>query len=165
MSERRGIAWQDTAVGLGVVALAAVVAWQTTLIPENAIYAKVGPKVFPWISAALLLVMGLLLTLTGLRGGWEHEEAGETDWPSLLWLLGGLLLNVVLISHAGFIIAGTLLFICTARAFGSTAPLRDGAIGFLLAVVTYTGFDRILGYKIGSGFVETLITRLFERLG
>ena len=44
--------------GVGVLALAALVAWQTTIIPENAIYAKVGPKFFPWISAGLLAAMG-----------------------------------------------------------------------------------------------------------
>lgn len=155
--ERSGIAWQDTAVGLGVLALAGVVAWQTSVIPENAIYAKVGPKVFPWISALLLAVMGATLTLEGLRGGWEHEHAAETDWRSLGWLGLGLFLNVVLISNIGFIIAGTILFVCTARAFGSEKPLRDAAIGLVLGVVAYVGFDRVLGYKIGSGLIEGLL--------
>lgn len=155
--EKAGIAWQDTAVGLGVLALAALVAWQTTIIPENAIYAKVGPKVFPWLSAGMLAAMGALLTLEGLRGGWEHEDAGDTDWRSLGWLGGGLLLNVLLISHAGFIIAAVLLFVSTARAFGSDKPLRDALIGLTLAVVAYVGFDRVLGYKIGSGLIEGLL--------
>ena len=161
-------AWQDTCVGLAVLALAAIVAWQTSIIPENAIYARVGPKVFPWISTALLAVMGAILTVEGLRGGWEHEDAGEVDTVSLAWLLLGLLLNLVLIDgmsfggvtiapKAGFIVAGTLLFICTARAFGSDQPLRDAAIGFVLALVAYVGFDRVLGYKIGSGWIEALL--------
>lgn len=151
------VVWQDTAVGLGVLALAAMVAWQTTVIPENAIYAKVGPKVFPWISAIMLAAMGSLLTITGLLGGWEHEHPGETDWRSLSWLGAGLLLNVSLITHAGFIIAGTLLFICTARAFGSLTPLRDALIGLALGIFAYVGFDRVLGYKIGSGLIERLL--------
>lgn len=155
--KRGGIAWQDTAVGLGVLALAAMVAWQTTVIPENAIYAKVGPKVFPWLSAVMLAVMGAALTVEGLRGGWEHEEAGETDWRSLGWLALGLFINVVLISNVGFIIAGTVLFVCTARAFGSERPVRDAIIGFLLGLVAYVGFDRVLGYKIGSGLIEGLL--------
>ena len=152
-----GIAWQDTAVGLGVIALAGIVAWQTAIIPENAIYAKVGPKVFPWISALMLAVMGAALTFEGLRGGWEHEHAAETDWRSLGWLGLGLLLNVVLISNVGFIIAGTILFVCTARAFGSDKPVRDALIGFVLGVVAFVGFDRVLGYKIGTGLIEGLL--------
>lgn len=152
-----GIAWQDTAVGLGVIALAGIVAWQTAIIPENAIYAKVGPKVFPWISALMLAVMGAALTFEGLRGGWEHEHAAETDWRSLGWLGLGLLLNVVLISNVGFIIAGTILFVCTARAFGSDKLVRDAIIGFVLGVVAFVGFDRVLGYKIGTGLIEGLL--------
>ena len=155
--EKASIAWQDTAVGLGVLCLAAIVAWQTTVIPENALYAKVGPKVFPWLSAGLLGAMGALLTLEGLRGGWEHEDPGDTDWRSLGWLGSGLLLNVLLISQLGFIIAGTILFVCTARAFASEKPLRDALIGLTLAIVAYVAFDRVLGYKIGSGLIEGLL--------
>jgi len=151
-------AWDDVTVGLVVLAFAAVVAWQTTLIPAAAVYARVGPKVIPWIAAGMLAVMGTLLTVHGLRGGWEHEqEHGVFDWPSLGWLLLGLILNVALIDVAGFIIASTLLFVCTARAFRSTAPVRDAAIGFALALVSYIGFDRVLGYKIGSGLIERLL--------
>ena len=50
-----------------------------------------------------------------------------------------------------------MLFVCTARAFKSTQLLRDAAIGFALALVAYVGFDRVLGYKIGSGLIERLI--------
>jgi putative tricarboxylic transport membrane protein len=156
-TQRSGIAWQDTAVGLGILALAALVAWQTTVIPDNAIYAKVGPKVFPWISALLLALMGTLLTLAGCRGGWEHDVSEGTDWRSLGWLLAGLFLNVALISNLGFIIAGTLLFVFTARAFNSTQPVRDAAIGFTLGLAAFVGFDRLLGYKIGTGLIERML--------
>ena len=153
-------AWQETALGLGVLALAAVVAWQTTVIPENAIYARVGPKAFPWLTVVLLVVMGALLTVQGLSGGWEHDDTGDTDWGSLGWLVAGLIVNVATIGTLGFVIASTILFTCTARAFGSTQPLRDALIGFLMAAIAYVGFDRVLGYKIGSGLVETLLGRL-----
>jgi putative tricarboxylic transport membrane protein len=153
---RQQPAWDDVAVGVGVLLLAAIVGWQTTVIPDNAIYAKVGPKVIPWLSTALLAAMGIALTVMGLRGGWEHEDAGETDYRSLGLLVLGLILNIVLIDRAGFIIASTVLFTLTARAFGSRQILRDASIGFVLAVVAYLGFDRGLGYKIGSGLIEGL---------
>ncbi len=66
-------------------------------------------------------------------------------------------LNVALIGVAGFIIASTILFACTALAFGSRNVLRDASIGFALALVSYVGFDRVLGYKIGSGLIEGLL--------
>ena len=152
-----GPAWGDTAVGVAVLVLAAVIAWQTTLIPTNAIYAKVGPKVIPWIATAMLVGLGALLTLQGLRGGWAQEEHGALNPPGLAWLLAGLGLNVALIGVAGFIIASTILFTCTALGFGSRNVLRDASIGFALALVSYVGFDRVLGYRIGSGLIERLM--------
>ena len=56
-------AWQDTALGFGVLLLAVLVGWQTYIIPENAIYARVGPRFFPWIATIMLAVMGVLLTV------------------------------------------------------------------------------------------------------
>jgi putative tricarboxylic transport membrane protein len=160
MDDRRigsGPAWGDTGVGVAALALAAIIGWQTTLIPTNAVYAQVGPKVIPWMATAMLAVLGALLTLQGLRGGWERDQPGEFNVWALAWLLLGLVLNVTLIGVAGFIVASMLLFVCTARAFGSRKILRDAAIGFALALVSYVGFDRVLGYKIGSGLIEGLL--------
>ncbi len=150
-------AWNDVTLGIAVMAIAAVIGWQTSLIPLNAIYAKVGPNVIPWIVTGMLALLGIALAVQGLRGGWAHEQEGTFDWPSLAWLLAGLIANVALIEHGGFILASTVMFVLTARAFGSSTWLRDAAIGFVLAVVAYVGFDRVLGYKIGEGLIERFI--------
>jgi putative tricarboxylic transport membrane protein len=152
-----GPAWGETGVGVAVLALAAVVGWQTTLIPHNAIYAQVGPTVIPWLATGLMALLGLVLAWRGVRGGWQHEEHGAFAPRGLGWLLAGLVLNVVLIGTAGFVIASTVLFVCTALAFGSRNPLRDAGIGFALALAAYAAFDRVLGYRIGSGLIEGLI--------
>lgn len=149
-------AWDDVAIGASIALLAIVLGYQTALIPSSS-YAKVGPAVFPWAATAMLALLGAALAVQGLLGGWPHEqEQGNFDWPSLAWLLLGLFLNVALIENLGFIIASTLLFACTARAFGSRKPLRDASIGFVIALVSYIGFDRVLGYQIGSGLIERL---------
>jgi putative tricarboxylic transport membrane protein len=156
--ETTGPVWGDVAVGLAVLALAAVVGWQTTLIPYNTVYAQVGPKAVPWLATAMLGALGALLTWRGLRGGWAHEPLhGSFDPRALGWLLVGLALNVALIGTAGFIIASTLLFLCTALAFGSRSILRDAGIGFALALAAYLSFDRMLGYRIGTGLIEGLL--------
>jgi len=160
-------AFPETMLGVFMIGFAVVVAYATAAIPQST-YAKIGPAVVPWAITAGLFVLGILLTLEGLRGGWWHDEATQLDWRGILWLGAGLLSNLVLIDGVefggkqlvpafGFILSSTLLFACTARAFGSPNFLRDGAIGFTLALVAYVGFDRVLGYQIGSGLVERFI--------
>ncbi len=151
-------AWDDVTLGLCIVAFAVIVGWQTSLIPLNAIYAKVGPTVIPWMVTGMLGVLGIALTVQGFRGGWAHEqEHGEFDWPSLAWLVAGLAANAALIDVVGFVLASTLLYTFTARSFGSHRPIRDAGIGFGLALIAYVGFDRVLGYKIGEGLIERFI--------
>jgi putative tricarboxylic transport membrane protein len=90
-------------------------------------------------------------------GGWAADQEGTlSEWGSLGWVALGLVLNAALIEWIGFILASTIMFALVARGFGSGKWLRDGAIGFALALISYVGFDRILGYKIGTGLIEKL---------
>ncbi len=157
----------ETCVGLFMVGFAAVVGAATAAIPDSA-YARVGPAVIPWAITAGLVFFGLLLAIQGLRGGWDHERDTQFDLRSLAWLGAGLILNLLLIDgvrfgettlvpRVGFILSSTVMFFCTARAFGSERPIRDGLIGFTLAIVAYVGFDRVLGYQIGSGLIERFL--------
>jgi putative tricarboxylic transport membrane protein len=157
--QSHGLARGDLGIAIGVVLLGLVAAWQTTLIPQSA-YAAVGPRVFPWVGAIMLIVMGLFLLVAALRGGWSHDnlaEYGEIDWRGGAFVVAGLIANLALIDVIGFILASTVVFTCVALGFGSRNVPRDAAIGFALALVAYIGFDRVLGYKIGSGLIERLI--------
>lgn len=153
------IDWGNLGVGLGTMLLAAVVGWQTAQIPGGAIYAQVGPNIIPWAVTALLGVLGAVLVVEAWFGRlpMPEEAHGEIDRAGLMWMLLGLALNLVLIDYAGFILASTAMFVCIARAFKSRSTLRDAGIGFTVALVAYVGFDRVLGYKIGSGLIEALI--------
>jgi len=152
----------ETIIAVGVLVLAAVVLWQTAIIPVSPIYAKVGPTVVPFITALGLAVLGVLLLYSALTGGWQaEEEKGITpDRPALLWVVAGLALNVLLITHAGFTIASIVLFVCVARGFGSKAILRDAAIGAAFALIAYFGFAQTLGINIGAGLVENALNSL-----
>jgi putative tricarboxylic transport membrane protein len=149
-------------IAAGVLVLAIVIFWQTMTIPVSPIYAKVGPTVMPMITAAGLVLLGVLLMVSALTGGWRTmEEKNVTpDRPALLWITAGLILNVLLIGNAGFTIASIILFTCVARGFGSKAIVRDAAIGAAFALVAYFGFAQTLGINIGSGIVETAIERV-----
>jgi putative tricarboxylic transport membrane protein len=143
-------------VALGVLVIAALSAWQTTEVPGSVVNA-VGPEVVPWFVTAFLFVVGLGLLVAALRGGWAQPEDGPiTEWGALALVSLGLVANAALIEWIGFILASTLMFPLVARGFGSRRPLTDAAIGFALAFVAYVGFDRVLGYRIGSGLIESL---------
>jgi putative tricarboxylic transport membrane protein len=148
------------AVACGIALLGAFVLWAAGEIPPGAAsHSKVGPRVVPYIAGAALLVVGLILLWNAWRGGWAVEDDGrridgaadEVDWRAMAWFAAGLIVNVLLIGHLGFIIAATTLFFCVARAFGSRWPLRDLGIGLAIAVVAYLGFDRVLGISLGLG--------------
>lgn len=148
-------------VGAGVVFFGLVVLQQTTRIPVSPLYSKVGPTVFPYMVAAGLIALGLALVFQAWRGGWGETDADSdtepTDWRSLGWLGLGLVLNVALIDFLGFVLASTLLFVCTARAFGSTNWPRDLGIAVALALAAYLGFAKLLGISIGAGILEGIL--------
>jgi putative tricarboxylic transport membrane protein len=157
----------ETIIAVGVLALAAVILWQTLSIPVSPIYAKVGPTVFPMIAALGLALLGALLLFSALTGGWRTEEERNIvpDRPALLWIAAGLVLNVLLIVPAGFTIASVILFVCVARGFGSKAILRDAAIGAAFALIAYFGFAKTLGINIGAGLIENAIERVIGTEG
>lgn len=157
--QARSIRWGEAGVGLGTIALALVGAWAASSIPGEGVGSSVGPNVAPWFVVGMMALFGLALTVEAIIRPAAPSEGGDhsaIDPRGAFWMLLGLALNLSLIEFAGFIISSTLLFVCTARAFGSDRTLRDAAIGFALAFVAYVGFDRLLGYKIGSGLIERL---------
>lgn len=158
-----GFAAPEFLIGLAVLLCAAASFWQTLAIPVSPMYAKVGPRVFPYITSGGLAVLGLLLLIAATRGGWRPDEEKETiDWRSTGFVVAGLLANVLLIQSFGFTAASILMYVLVCYGFGSCRPLRDAAIGLLLALVAYFGFARLLGVNIGGGYVENAIGGLLS---
>jgi putative tricarboxylic transport membrane protein len=58
-----------------------------------------------------------------------------------------------LIVPAGFVIAGTLLFVLAARGFDSRAWVRNAIIGFVISSATYTFFNYGLGLGLPKGIL------------
>lgn len=165
-AEGKNLRYGELAVALGVLALALVVFWRTQAIPVSPIYAKVGPKVMPTITAAGLLLLALALLVSAFRGGWQSEEERETrpDHVALLWVGAGLLLNVLLIGPVGFTLASIVLFVCVTRGFGSRRILTNALIAGLFALVAYFGFAKTLGINIGGGLVESGVEAVAVKL-
>ncbi len=152
----------DLLVGLGVVVLALLAAWQVLVVPTGPAYAVVGPTFVPWLVAALLLALGVGLCASALRGGWSHgleevRDAPPTNWRALALLGAGLVVQVALIGWLGFIVASTVLYVLVCAAFGSRRPALDLAIGVAVTLAAYLAFDRLLGVNIGAGVLEGIL--------
>lgn len=152
-------AWPETAIGLGLLAVAGLVYWQTATMAVSPMYAKVGPRVFPYLTAAALAVLALAMMVQGWRGGWQPDEEREvaTDFRALGFVAAGLVCNVLLIVPAGFTVASVVMFTLIAYGFGSRSPLRDAGIGVALALASFFGFAKALGVNIGAGPLERLL--------
>lgn len=151
----------ELAFSLGIIALGLFMAVQTAGIDVSPSYARVGPRVFPWVVSFGLVVVGLVLARDAIAGQWVAEDSvpGSPgfDWHAFLFIGIGLVLHMVLIGRAGFVIASTVLFVCVARGFGSRTWLRDTIIALILAVVVYVGFQYGLGLDLPAGVLAGIL--------
>ena len=145
-------------IAAALAALGLFMLWETWSIPVQVSYARVGPRVFPVLVASGLILNALWLAWEAWRA---REPAGADeppiDWAALAWVSAGLLLEAALLERIGFPLSAALLFVLTARGFGSTAILRDAAIGLALALIAWVGFTRGLGLTLPAGPLDFLI--------
>ena len=74
-----------------------------------------------------------------------------------VWVSAGLFAHMALIGWAGFIIAGTVLFACVARGFGSRRIVRDLAIALVMSVAIYLFFVKLLNVNLPAGWLEPVL--------
>ena len=149
----------EIALSLGVVALGIGVAVVTATLPSEGGYAGIGPNFIPAVVAAGIIALGVWLATEAFGGGWraapEHTEKFEP--MPFVWVSAGLFAHMALIAWAGFIVAGTALFACVARGFGSRRIVRDVAIGLILALGIYLFFVKLLNVGLPAGWLQPLL--------
>jgi putative tricarboxylic transport membrane protein len=139
--------WAELLMGLGIVVVGAVMAWQATTIKVIPLYAKVGPAAFLWFAAGLLLLCGLIVAVRALR--LPPVDGNEIAGP--LVILAGLAASVLLMDRIGFIPTATMVFTLTAFGLGSRSLLRDAGIGLVLAALAFVVFGMGLGLRLPLG--------------
>jgi putative tricarboxylic transport membrane protein len=147
-------------VGVALLALGTV-----TLFDAFRVASGVGPGVGP--SAAMQLI-ALLLAGLGIahlvqaarlaRRGAVREDAEKVNLVSLAWVLGGLVLQIVLLSlGAGFILSSTVLFTATACGFGRSLRSWGPVYGLVLSTLVYVFFTKALALSLPIGPLERLL--------
>jgi len=124
----------------------------------------VGPRVFPYVVGAVLLVLAVLLAVATVRGSRPEAESGEdvdldapADWTTVAKLVGVMVFTIATISVLGWAISGALLFAGSAWALGSATLIRDVLVGAVLSVVSWYGFYVGLGIPLSPGLLDGIL--------
>lgn len=111
--------------------------------------ARVGEWVFPWL---VLGASAFVLTVLVVTRGVARRNRPASRLP-VIRVAVGLVSFVALLNLAGFVLAGAVLFACTASAFGSRRWLRDTLVGLTLCATVYLTFTHGLGVPLPAGFL------------
>ena len=152
----------QVAVAAGVALLGVLILWAAAYLPTEGGYAQVGPGVVPRIVAVVILALGAFLLREAFTGGFrgldeEAEARVPTDWRAFAWVSAGIIGYGLLIEHAGFILASTLLFVLVARGFGSLRWLLNAVIGAVLAIAVFAIFNYGLGLTLPAGVFKAFL--------
>jgi putative tricarboxylic transport membrane protein len=142
-------------IGLGLIAIAAVVAVDATNMRVPPIHAKVGPRVFPYLVSIGLAVAGAIIAWQAWTRRFVTEEQ-ETDWGAVAIIAAGLVVHMNVLKPLGFVPAATILFVSVSFAFGSRRYLRDIIVAIVLAVAVDLCFTRLLGLQLPAGILGGL---------
>lgn len=140
------------AAALAVVAL--VIAWSTANMGGAASYARIGPTTFPYVIAFGLFVLAICTAYEAWRGDFPQRE--EQNLPPMLWIIGGLAAQMLLLKTVGFSIATGLLFAATARGFGKGPLWLTVPLGIVLALAIWFIFAKGLQLALPAGPLERL---------
>jgi putative tricarboxylic transport membrane protein len=143
-------------IGLGLIAIAAVIATDAMNMRVPPVHAKVGPRVFPYLVSCGLALSGAAIAWQA----WTRNflvEAQDTAWGSVAIIAAGLVLQINLMKPLGFIPTSAILFMTVSFAFGSRRVLRDGLVAVVLVTVTYLAFTRLLGLQLPPGILKGLL--------
>ena len=115
----------------------------------------VGP--YPWLVLTGFVVTALIFAAGAWRSGRAAAEPPGVGWKALAVIGAGIGLDLVLLERAGFVIASSVLFWLTARAFDATRPVRDALFAVGLAVGAYLLFVNALDLTLPPGVLAGLL--------
>jgi putative tricarboxylic transport membrane protein len=124
----------------------------------------VGPRVFPYVVGAGLLVSSVLLVVAALRGDRPEAEGGEdvdldvqADWVTVAKLVGIIGVTIATVGFLGWAISGAILFAGATWALGSRTLIRDVIVGCVLSVASWYAFYVGLGIPLSAGILDGIL--------
>jgi putative tricarboxylic transport membrane protein len=157
MATSRELRLGEAALAAFVLLLGVFVAVETAMLRTGPGYSAIGPKLFPALVAAGLLLVGLALLYEARAGAVAQPMGFELDLPPALLVTAGLVLQMLLMRPAGFVIASAVLFVAVTYAFGSRRLALNAAVGLVLCAATYVAFTFGLGLGLPAGVLGRLL--------
>ena len=146
-------------VGACLLCLSALIVGQTLYATYSPGYEMVGPKAFPFGIAFGLGLLGLIAGGRALSGRDNHAEHEWRHFAPVLWVIGGLLLQIgLLASGAGFILSTAVLLGLVARGFGGQPLPLTLFVGVGVCLFLSVAFHFGLKLSLPEGPVERLIS-------
>ncbi len=148
--------WQERGVGLVLLALGAGIIFGTFSVSALPGQDSLGPRLFPALIGGGLILLGLA-HFRPASVDTREGHADEGHWPSLAWMMGGLLLGVLIYKPLGFIPAALTIFVLTARGFAAKWDWRHVAAGLIVALIAFFGFTKGLGLNLPTGIFKFIL--------
>jgi putative tricarboxylic transport membrane protein len=139
-----------TWIGGGVLVLAVVLGVGIGNIPADAGFAGITPRFYPTAITGLLAFLGVCLVWQSFQGRKNQAESAADsaipppNWKAAVWVMAALLLSAFLIEKIGFVLSSTLLFVLSARGFGSRRYLRNVALALAICLPIFWLFTLVL---------------------
>lgn len=145
-------------IAAALALLGAVIAWDATRLGAGGAYARIGPQTIPYAIAICLGLLAVWTAIEAVRGDFPERE--KQEFAPIIWIVGGLLAQLILIKFAGFSIATAILFAMTARGLGKVSLPLALAAGLVLSVLIWFVFSRLLALTLPAGPLEHMIIDL-----
>ena len=129
--------------------LGAVIAVMTSQLPPSTIQGDIGPSVFPYFSAGLLMICGAGLLVTG-----NKKEASIFDKRALKRLaliFSVVLLYCIVMTYVGFLIPTAAIFFILTTMFAENEDVawwKRLLYSVVLTLVIYLLFHNVLNLKL-----------------
>lgn len=146
------------AIAAVLALVAVIIIWSTLNAPQAAGYTVVGPKTVPYVVAACLAGLAIWTAVEGIRGDFPDRE--EQNHPPMLWLLGGLVFQLLTIKTIGFSLAAGIMFAATAKAFGKGPLALTIPVGIAFSFFIWLVFALVLQLTLPEGPVEITVRAL-----
>jgi putative tricarboxylic transport membrane protein len=145
-------------VAAALLVLGAIVAFDASRVVGGGQYARIGPQTIPYVIAICLAGLGVWAILESIRGDFPEREHQELR--PVMWIVAGLLIQLVTIRYVGFSIATGVLFALVARGFDERRFWVSIPLGIILALAVWALFTRGLSLTLPYGPLEDAIAAM-----